>query len=159
MGFIKGLLKLIVLVAVLLGVTAFVARFMDGPLIMLPGGPLTSGEMVTDADVDWAQFKDVQEVELESDGRSRITWILVKDDTAYIPASLAFPPGKTWHEQILIDPVAMLRINGKRYPVTLKRVDDEAEKAAIQAANAGKYQAPPGSDASNVWLFEISERV
>ncbi len=159
MGFLKGLLKLVVFIAVLLGITAFVARFMDGPLIMLPGGPLVSGEMVTDPDVDWAQFKDVEEIELESDGRSRITWILVKDDTAYIPASLAFPPGKTWHEQILIDPTATLRINGKRYPVTLTRVDDEAEKTAIQAANLGKYQAPPGSDASNVWLFEISERV
>lgn len=39
MGFVKGLLKLVVFIAVLLGITAFVARFMDGPLIMLPGGP------------------------------------------------------------------------------------------------------------------------
>lgn len=157
MGFLKGLLKFVLVVAVALGLTFFVARFLDGPIAIIPGGPLESGDLVTDANVDWAQFKDVQEIEFESDGRSRITWIIVQDDTAYIPASLGFPPGKTWHKDILDDPSATLRINGKRYPVTLTRVDDEAQKLAVGEALLEKYTPPP-SDAG-FWVFRIDERV
>lgn len=157
MGFLKGLLKFVLLIVVLFGLTAFIARFMDGPLVMLPGGPLKAGELVTDPEVDWAQFKDVQEIEFESEGRSRITWIVVHDDAAYIPASLGFPPGKTWHKEILNDPTATLRINGKRYPVTLTRIDDEAQKLAIGSVLLEKYTPPP-SDAG-FWVFRIDERV
>ena len=48
------------------------SRFSDGPLVeMLPGGPFTSGEIVTNAPTDWSFLADRMYVEFESNGRSR----------------------------------------------------------------------------------------
>jgi hypothetical protein len=69
----------------LLALLVFGARFADGPLAILPGGPLASGEWVDDPDVDWSFAAEVAEIELESAGRSRTTWILVHEGEAYVP--------------------------------------------------------------------------
>ena len=82
LGAIAGLIALLVVVS----------RFADGPMVeMLPGGPLTSGELVANGPSDWSFLSEHMYVELESDGRSRKTFILTIDGDAYIPASLSFP--------------------------------------------------------------------
>src|SRR3972149_406859 len=60
------------------------------------------------------------------DGPPRPTWILVHEGQAYVPCSLGFPPGKSWYKQAVVDGRATLRIEGKRYPVTLSKLDDAA---------------------------------
>ena len=56
------------------------ARFHDGPLAIIPGGPLRAGQWVETPISDWrfATDLDVLELQLESQSTSRTTWILVR---------------------------------------------------------------------------------
>ena len=147
-----------VLVLLALGVVMG-ARFADGPLALLPGGPFASGDWVEGPAVDWTFAKDIQEIELQSGDpeRSRTVWILVLDGEAYVPCSLTFPPGKRWHTQALNDPEAVVRVEGKRYRRNLRKVEDEALHAKLVERVAAKYAGvgPPG-DAGSVWFFRLA---
>ncbi len=138
----------------------FGARCGDGPMGLIPGGPLSSGAWVDARVEDWSFVKDVEEIEfqLEQDDISRTVWILYADGRAFIPASLSFPPGKDWYHRAQEDGRSVLRIEGQRYPVTLRRVDDDATKQAVVAAVADKYAPPPGGGDGNVMFFEVSSR-
>jgi hypothetical protein len=142
---------------VLIAVMVMGARLHDGPLGPLPGGSLASGEVVTGPVPDWSFAKDVQEIELqlESQTKSRTLWIIVHDGKPYVPASTEFPPGKTWHHAALEDGRAVLRIAGKRYPVTLAKVADDTLAAAIRETAGQKYTARPGGP---VWFFAVASR-
>ena len=58
------------LVALVIG-----ARFGDGPLAIIPGGPLEAGELVTGAEPDWTFARDIAEMEFQlvEPPRSRVT--------------------------------------------------------------------------------------
>lgn len=147
--------------ALVLGVALLfvAARFADGPLAMIPGGALRSGEWVDAPVGDWSFAADLDtiEMQLEGDSTSRTTWIAVRDGKAYIPASLKFPPGKTWYLRAAEDGRAVLRIGGKRYRVTLRRLGDPDEIAPAREALVEKYAPPPGGR-DEVWVFEVSSR-
>jgi len=133
------------------------ARYADGPIAMLPGGPFESGEWVEEDAIDWSFASDIEEIELQSGdpARSRTTWILVEDGEAYIPCSLSFPPGKSWHREALTDPDAVVRIEGRRYRRKLEKVEDPAlQERLIEVARA-KYPPPPGSG-GEVWFFHLA---
>jgi len=147
MALFRWLFRLVLVLAVAIGALAFVARFLDGPIGPLPGGPLRGGVLVSEPVADWSFAADVPEIELQLDAQriSRTTWFLVDQGRAYIPASTEYPPGKSWHRVALQDGRAMLRIAGKRYPVTLIRVDDPAVQQAVAAVAAQKYPRRPGA--------------
>jgi hypothetical protein len=132
-------------------------RTLDGPLGPLPGGPLRGGELVAEPVADWSFAAAVPEIELQlaSQSTSRTTWVIVRDGRAYIPASVSIPPGKTWHLAALQDGRATLRIDGRRYPVTLAKVEDQRLVEAVSAVAAEKYPSRPGGD---VWLFAVTSR-
>jgi hypothetical protein len=123
---LRWLIRIVGLVVLLAIAGAIASRLHDGPLIpFLPGGALRSGDWYELPVSDWSFAEDVAQIELQLDAQSisRITWILVRDGVAFVPASLSFPPGKTWHETAQRDGRAVLRINGQRYAVTLTRDD------------------------------------
>jgi len=162
MAVIRWLLRIVVGLIALVALLFFGARLHDGPLGPIPGGPLEAGAEVTEPVADWSFVKDVGEVELQlaSQGRSRTTWILVFDGQAYVPASLGFPPRKSWHHDAAADGRAVLRIEGKRYPVTLTKLDDavvQGMSERLRAEVARKYDNPPSGD-GGVWLFQIASR-
>jgi hypothetical protein len=67
----------IVVAGVLLIAALFVgARFHDGPLSMIPGGPLSSGAIVSEAVDDWgfAETVELVEFQLDSDETPRTDW-------------------------------------------------------------------------------------
>lgn len=143
------------LAGVVIAVIAIASRFADGPLVeMLPGGPLTSGEWVRDEPADWSFVADESTIEFESDGRSRKVWILTLDGRAYIPASLGFPPFKTWHERALEDPAAVVRIDGRRYARTLQKIDDPTLEARLGEQVRKKYGGPP-TEGAGAWFFRL----
>jgi hypothetical protein len=148
-------------VALLLFVAAaFVAaRFHDGPLAIIPGGPLSSGELVSSPVPDWSFADSVETIELQlvEDDISRTTWILVSDGRAFIPCSLGFPPGKRWHLRADQDGRAIIRLLGKRYPVTLKRLSNSTLELELKAIVSSKYGGGPPSDAG-VWFFSVKSR-
>jgi len=141
----------VALLAVIVG-----ARFADGPIALIPGGQLESGELVADPAVDWTFAKDVQEIEMESDGRSRTVWALVVNGELYIPASTSFPPFKSWHKRIAQEPRARVRIEGKRYERALQRVEDPALLTSLREAALQKYAPPPGTSPEDVWFFHAA---
>jgi hypothetical protein len=138
------------------GALAIGARFSDGPIAMFPGGPFRSGEWVEAADVDWSFATDLEEIELQSDDRSRTTWILVLDGEPYVPCALGFPPGKRWHQDALESPDAVVRVQGKRYRRRLARVDDEALRARLFEVAGNKYPSGPTSELEGVWFFHLA---
>ncbi len=141
-----------------IGLLAFGARFSDGPVAMLPGGPFRSGDWVEDSRVDWSFAADIREIQLQSGQplRSRTTWILVLDGEAYIPCSLSFPPGKTWHRQALENPEAVVRVAGRRYRRRLVKVDDPALEQRLREVVVAKYGPPPGAGRGGAWFFQLA---
>jgi len=156
---LKILLGLVGLVVLLIAAVFVLARFHDGPLGLVPGGALVAGEVVAAPIGDW-RFADVDTIELQLDGEStsRTTWILSIESRAFIPASLSFPPGKRWHKTADQNGAAWIRVGGKRYPVTLTRIKDEALEAQLRGVVAEKYQVGPTSGEGGVWFFEIESR-
>lgn len=152
---IRWLVRLVLGLVLGIAALAFVARFLDGPIGPIPGGPLHGGALVAEPVSDWSFAADVEEIELQLDAQSvsRTTWILVHEGRAYIPAATEFPPGKSWHRAALEDGRATLRIQGRRYPVTLTRVDDEALAEAVRGVAEAKYPSRPGGQ---VWLFAVA---
>lgn len=147
---------------VLVGIAALfvLARLADGPLGPVPGGAFESGAWVGEPVDDWGFAADEETVELQlaGDDTSRTVWILVREGgDAWVPASLVFPPGKTWHRRADAgDGRAVLRIDGRRFPVTLTRTEDPAVRADLRALVEAKYGAsPPGE---GVWFFAVSSR-
>jgi hypothetical protein len=148
----------VVVLAIAVGTMALAARFSDGPIAVFPGGAFRSGDWVDEPVADWSFATDVETLEMQLDGgkTSRTVWILVHEGTAFVPCSLGFPPGKSWHLAAVKDGRAVLRHEGRRYPVNLARNEDEAVGAALAAVVEDKYGAtPPGSD---TWYFRVSSR-
>jgi hypothetical protein len=141
----------------LLALVAFVARYLDGPIGPLPGGPLEAGELHELPISDWSFAADEELIEMQllSQGRSRTTWFLVREREGFIPCSLSFPPGKSWHQSALRDGRALLRIRGKRYPVVLKRVKDVRLAQELGYVLRAKYgNEPLGS--GGIWYFRFT---
>jgi hypothetical protein len=159
MRILRALGLVIVGMAAVVALLFVAARFHDGPLAMIPGGPLTAGTLVTDPVQDWrfAADEDTIELQLADEDTSRTVWILVNEGLAFIPCSLGFPPGKRWHRRADQDGRALLRIQGKRYPVTLQRTGDVELKAALLSIIDSKYGGGPPGDAG-IWFFAVTSR-
>jgi len=156
---VAWLLRILAVAVAALALLFVGARFHDGPLGPIPGGPLVAGELVREPIEDWSFAKDVQEIELQLDSerRSRTVWLLVLENQAFVPCSLGFPPGKSWYRQAALDGRATLRIEGRRHPVTLTRVEDPALGEALRTEAGRKYgRLPPGE--SEVWVFQVASR-
>ena len=157
----KALGYLVIALVLLVGGVFAAARFHDGPLGPIPGGPIMAGELVSQPPADWNFAAAVPEIQLQlaAQNTSRTTWIFVVDGVAYIPASLAYPPGKTWHKLADQNGEALLRIDGKRYSVTLKRVvDDSALEERLKQAVVAKYPAAARSGGGGGWFFKVEPR-
>jgi hypothetical protein len=162
MTVLRWLLRIAAVLVALIALAFFGARFHDGPLGPIPGGPLAAGELVAEPVADWSFAKDTGEIQLQlaTQSRSRTVWFFVLNGKAYVPCSLDFPPGKTWHHEAVKDGRATLRIDGQRYLVTLTKLDDSAAQGMGEAARAElkrKYGELPSGE-HGAWLFEVTSR-
>lgn len=163
MALLRWVLLPIVGVVVLFGLTAaLVARVADGPVSLLAGGPFRSGERVDVVPDDWSFLTDVEEVELQlvEPPRSRTTWVVVHEGQPYIPCGfLDVPLWKQWPHEAERDGRALLRYDGKVYPLEAERVTDPDLHAELGKLALAKYHfgaGPPGPD--QVWFFRLSPR-
>jgi hypothetical protein len=162
MTVLRWLVRIAVAIVASIALVYFGARFHDGPLGPIPGGPLSAGEAVSQPITDWTFAKETGEIELQlaSQRQSRTVWFFVIDGKGYVPCSLGYPPGKAWHKQAVVNGAATLRIDGKRYPVTLTKVDDaiaQQMRETVRAELTRKYgQLPP--DEGGAWLFQVASR-
>lgn len=152
-----GILIVVVLVAA--GVTSVAARFHDGPIVVFAGGPLQAGEWV---DLSWhdATFlADVPEIEFQlvEPPRSRITWVVVHERTAYIPCGMPdFRLWKQWPHEAVADGRAVIRTGGKLHRRQVVKIDDPALEAVLRTTLGEKYDVDdyPGE----VWFFRLDPR-
>jgi len=157
-----------VLVAIVAAIALFLfaARFHDGPLGMIAGGPFKSGlEVGTPPEPDWTFVHDVPTVEFQlmSPARSRTTWILEVDGKIYIPCgymnSTVGRLWKRWPIEADRDGRAILRVDGKLYRRQLVRIQAGPIVERLTQELERKYGAPatPAAvESGALWLFELT---
>jgi hypothetical protein len=153
----------------LIGLLVLGARFADGPVAIIAGGPFSSGEKVTGPEPDWSFVRDIREVEFQlvDPPRSRTTWILEHEGRIYIPSGyMTTTWGKLWKQwplEALEDGRTILRIGDKLYERDLVRIEDGPELAPLTAELSRKYAAgaaigPEAVTSGYLWLFELAPR-
>ena len=157
-------LLLVLVVGLLVG-----ARFADGPIAIVAGGPFTSGTRVEGPEPDWSFVHDIREVEFQllEPARSRTTWILDHDGKAYIPSGyMTTWWGKLWKHwpyEAEKDPRILLRIGDSIYERQLVRVTEGPAVEPLLAEASRKYldgQPIPLEAVTSgyLWLFEVAPR-
>ena len=160
------------LIVLIVGVGALIigARFSDGPLAIIAGGPFTTGQLVTDPVPDWSFIHDTQEVEFQllEPTRSRTTWIIEHEGKAYIPSGyMTTWWGKLWKQwphEAEKDGRILLRVDDKLYERQLVRIDSGPLLAPLTAELSRKYaggatEIPVAAVTSGyLWLFELAPR-
>jgi hypothetical protein len=170
MRFVLRLLGAVLGLGVLaLGLLLVAARFADGPIAIIAGGPFRSGELVSGPEPDWAFARDVREVEFQlvDPPRSRTTWILEHEGKVYIPCGYMDTPWgrfwKQWPIEAERDGRAILRIGSALYERQLVRIADGPLLEPLLAELSRKYLggSPVPSAAvtsGSLWLFELAPR-
>jgi len=158
---------LVLMTAIGIGVLLLVARFYDGPLAIVAGGPLTSGELHSGLEPDWSFARDLDTVEFQllNPPRSRTTWILEHDGRLFIPSGyMDTAIGRIWKHwpiEAERDGRALLRVAGRRYQTVLVRVRDHALIEPLVGELNRKYgmgATPEMVAAGSLWLFELKPR-
>lgn len=144
-------------IAVLAVGLVFGARFHDGPLGPIPGGPMT-GERAAEPAADWSFAVDRDTVEVEVNPvapRSVTVWIVGHEGTPYLPA--AFGSRKRWARQLAADGRTVLRVDGTLYERQAVRVTDEALLEELRAELIRKYELDPEGSFSGpeTWFFRL----
>lgn len=172
LGVIVGILA-VGIAALLIG-----ARFADGPLEIIAGGPFSSGEQYSGPEPDWSFAADIPTVEFQlmDPERSRTTWIVEHEGKIYIPSGyMTTWWGKIWKQwpiEVEDDGRAILRVNGKLYDRQLIRVTQGPELVPIVRKLGIKYMGMSLEDALNapaeqllepvtsdyLWIFELAPR-
>ena len=159
--------KLLIVIVVGVGLCFAAVRLHDGPYGMVAGGPLTSGDWVTDPSVDMRFTHDLPTIEFQllSPARSRTTWIAEYQGRLFIPSGyMNGTLGKLWKQwphEAVADGRVVARIAGKRYARQLVRVTSGPEVPVVLAELQRKYKAqgtPDSVTSGDLWLFEMVPR-
>lgn len=164
----KVLLKAIGIVVLLVLLLVVGPRFADGPLAIIPGGPLEAGELVTGPEPDWTFARDIMEMEFQlvEPPQSRTIWLQVHDKKLYaVSGYMNSALGKIWKQwpaRALKDGRAVIRIDGRRYERRLVRIlDDRAVLEGIAVEVNRKYGASLKADmaaSGDAWFFAMEPR-
>jgi hypothetical protein len=154
---------LLVLVALV-----FVARLGDGPLAILPGGPLEAGELYAGPEPDWTFARDIPEMELQllEPPVSRTIWLLVVEGKLYaVSGYMNTTIGKLWKQwpmQAEKDPRAVIRVDGKRYERKIVRLGpDHPALQGIASEGERKYGVPLRAEMAatgDAWFYVLEPR-
>ncbi len=170
-------------VAVVLAVVALLvaARFADGPLGPVAGGPFAYESLRQGPEPDWNDIRDRDTVEFQllDPPRSRTTWILVHGGRIYIPCGYMDTDwGRLWKQwpiEAEKDGRAVLRIDGVLYDRELVRIRDGDQLPFLLSELRRKYRqggAPLSPEQQeqalaaglkriadeSLWIFEMTPR-
>lgn len=160
---------LFALLLVVVGGLLVGARFHDGPIAIIAGGPFRRGELVSGPEPDWSFVRDVREVQFQllDPPRSRTTWILHHEGRAYIPCGYMTSwwgrIWKRWPFEAEKDPRIILRIGDSLYERKLVRIREGPSVAPLLAELSRKYaggsEIPMEAVTSGyLWLYELAPR-
>lgn len=159
-----ALLAIVVTVAMFL----FSARFHDGPLEIIAGGPFISGT-VTATPPDWSFLSDRATVEFQTldPARSRTVWLAVNDGKLFIVSGYMTTAygaiWKQWPHYLEDDNRIVLRIDGKLYEQRLQRIFDGPDVLPVLREFNRKYGATEPTSIDTVidgetWVFQVVPR-
>jgi len=145
------------------GVVKYAARSSDGPLEVISGGPFQTGQLV-ESTTNWSFVDQHMTIEMQtmSPSTSRTMWVVVVDNrvfviTSYMKSRIA-RLWKKWPHGIKDDPRALIRIDGKIYPMQLSRIQkDDAINAVLLRFNQKYNRQIKAADLEKgaSWLFEL----
>lgn len=163
MKLLRWLGIIVAVLVVLLVAVGVAARFSDGPLGIVPSGPLEAGELVTARDVDFSFVDPISTIELQlvDPPRSRTVWVVQIDGVPYVPCGfLNVPLWKQWPHQAMVDGRAILRIDGKLYERQAVRVIDLETFGRVLDLVSEKYELGRSGepDPNAVWIFRMDPR-
>jgi hypothetical protein len=160
--------------AIVLAVAALLAgaRFHDGPLAIVAGGPFTSGELHAGPEPDWSFVRDLATLEIQSlePARSRTTWVVEHEGRVFIPCGYMNSwwgrVWKKWPLEAERDGRVILRIEGMLYERALVRRRDGEALAPVLDKLAAKYLGATGPvpnaadqvNSGSLWIFEVVPR-
>ncbi len=167
--FAKIVMGLVLAIAVTVAAVLIGARFADGPLEIIAGGPFTSGELQTKPPADWSFVKDIETIEFQSlePPRSRTVWVLAHEGRMFIPCGYMDSTwGRIWKQwpiEAERDGRIITRIDGKLYNQNLVRIQDgpllEPLLTELSRKYAGGQPIPLEAVTSGtLWLFELTPR-
>ena len=147
------------------------ARFHDGPIAIIAGGPFSSGELYSGPEPDWSPMRTRAEVEFQlvEPPRSRITWIAEHDGKPYIVSGYMNTTfgklWKKWPHEIAKDDRILLRVDDVIYERRLDRIMEGPMVGPVLSQIAEKYglgdgMGDPDESVRNgdVWLYEVAPR-
>lgn len=167
--FAKIVLGTVLAIATVVAAVLIGARFADGPLEMIAGGPFTSGELQSKPPADWSFMRDVETIEFQSlePPRSRTVWVLAHEGRMFIPCGYMNSTWgriwKQWPVEAERDGRIITRIDGKLYNQNLVRIQDgpilEPLLAEMSRKYAGGQLIPVEVVTSGAfWFFEVTPR-
>jgi hypothetical protein len=147
-----------VVIALVAAAVAGVRLFSDGPVAVLPGGPM-SGQLVS------GSFPGFEKppgglIELQVQGwrpSSRTVIGFLHDGSLYVPAVRA--EGKLWPRQVLANSDVIVRHRGNLYERRAKRIIDEKLIPRLRetVADTGRL-TPEMFTADTTWYFRLDPR-
>lgn len=158
------LLTLVLVIALAL----FSARFHDGPLEIIAGGPFTTGTPAT-APSDWSYLTDRATIEFQTldPARSRTVWLGVNDGKLFIVSGYMTTGygaiWKQWPYYLENDDRIILRIDGNLYEQRLERVMDGPDVMPVLREFNRKYGASEPTSIATItegetWMFQVVPR-
>ena len=163
---LKVIACILILIVVLVVGVVTAARFNDGPVGVIAGGPFTTGNLHSGNEPDWSFAHDIGEVQFQSldPERSRTSWIVEVDGRIFIPSGyMTTFWGKIWKQwphEAEEDGRVLLRIDGTIYERHLDRIHEGEILNPILAELGRKYlggDVPLEAVTSGyLWIFEAS---
>lgn len=162
LGAIAGILVL------LLGTLLLLARFTDGPLEIISGGPFRSGTLAPAPD-NWDFLRDRSTIQFQTlqPARSRTVWLGVHQGRLFLVSGYMTTGygalWKQWPHYLDQDDRVILRIDGQLYEQRLARINDGPDIEPVLAEFSRKYGDGLGMGASEVteghtWMYEVVDR-
>ncbi|MFT5042703.1 MAG: hypothetical protein ACI8TX_003696 [Hyphomicrobiaceae bacterium] len=168
---LKILGGLLGLVVVFVALFLVYARFHDGPIAIIAGGPFTSGQLYTGPEPDWSPMSTREEVEFQllEPARSRITWIAEHEGKPYIVSgymNTSFGKlWKHWPHEIAKDNRILFRVDDVIYERSLVRIMEGTMVTPVIEQLADKYldggsfgDANEAVANGDVWMYEVAPR-
>lgn len=154
--------------AIVIALFLFSARFHDGPLEIIAGGPFTTGTPAA-APSDWSFLTDRATIEFQTldPARSRTVWLAVNNGKLFIISGYMTTGygaiWKQWPHYLANDDRIILRIDGNLYEQRLQRIMEGPDVMPVLLEFNRKYGASEPTDIATItegetWMFQVVPR-
>lgn len=166
--FLTVVASLILAVVLVIASVLVYARFHDGPLQIISGGPFTTGDL-TPTPASWEFLRDRQTLQFQTlqPARSRTVWLGVYQGRLFIVSGYMNTGigslWKHWPYYLEDDNRIIVRVDGKLYEQRLQRVMAGPEIVPVlqefnRKYGSGEATSPETVTSGDTWMFEVLPR-